>query len=155
MDLARPATWDDVAYVYKNMRQEDQDECWAGGLNPDLALSMSHEGSIVSYALISPDTKKPAALLGISPSNLGPRFGIIWMLGTDDIKKHRFTFLRNCKPFLGQLYEATEKECFYNYTYSKNSLHHDWLKWLGFSFLREVQLPPTNEPFYEFVRLKG
>jgi len=153
--LYRPSTQDDIAYVSQNMRKEDQDECWASGLSPDLALSTSNEGSEVSYALIAPDTRNPAAILGIAPSPFGPRFGVIWMLGTDDIRRHKFTFLRNCRPVLSALYEETNRECFYNYTYSRNTLHHAWLKWMGFVFLREAPMPATNEPFYEFVRLKG
>lgn len=154
MQLSRPATWDDVDYVIRNMREEDQAECVAGGYTPSKALSLSHEESIVSYTLLTPDGD-PAAILGVSKGSLGPKFGLIWMLGTDDIRKHKFTFLRNCKPFLETLYDDLGFECFYNYTYAENTLHHAWLKWLGFKFIRQIELPPLGQPFIEFVRLRG
>lgn len=155
MSFYRPTTWDDVDFVSKYMREEDKEECIAGGLLPHHALSLSYEGAIVAYTLLTPNTHIPGAVLGVGMSNLNPCMGVIWMLGTDAIKTHRFTFLRNCKPVLNELYEITGKDCFYNYTYSKNTLHHAWLKWLGFKFLREVSLPPDGNTFLEFVRLKG
>jgi hypothetical protein len=154
MSLHRLATWDDVYFVEDNMREEDKDECRAGGYTPFDAISLSYENSIVSYTLLTPEGV-PAAILGVSPSPLSPKFGLIWMLGTDDIRKHKFTFLRNCKPFLDTLYDELGMECLYNYTYAANSLHHSWIRWLGFTFLRQLDLPPTGQPFIEFVRLKG
>lgn len=155
MSLHRPATWDDVYFVADFMREEDQDECRASGHVPVEALSLSHEKAIVSYTLLTPHEGHPAAIIGVGESSLGPQFGSIWMLGTDAIRKHKFTFLRNCKPFLQELYAETGMECFYNYTYADNQLHHAWLRWLGFKFIREVALPPYGHSFIEFVRLKG
>ena len=154
MELYRPTTWDDVYHVVDNMREEDVDECRAGGLTAYSALSLSYESALVSYTLLTPE-HVPAAILGVQDSVLGPQFGSIWMLGTEDIAKHKVTFLKRCKPFLTELYDKTGKECFYNYTYSENKLHHAWLKWLGFKFIREVELPPYGFSFIEFVRLKG
>lgn len=155
MKLYRPTTWDDVYFVADFMREEDQDECRAGGLTPVSALSLSYEKAIVSYTLLTPSTYEPAAVLGVGESPLGPQFGTLWMLGTDAISKHKFTFLRNCRPFLNDLFESTGMDCFYNYTYSENTLHHAWLKWLGFKFLREVELPPYGFTFIEFARLRN
>jgi hypothetical protein len=154
MTFYRPSTWDDVYFIVDNMREGDQDECMAGGLTPIDALSLSYEKSIVSYTLHTPDGV-PAAMTGVTASPMGRHFGCIWMLGTDDISKHKIYALRRCKPFLSNLYDELEMECFYNYTYSQNMLHHNWLKWLGFTFLRTVALPPQGQDFFEFVRLKG
>jgi hypothetical protein len=53
------------------------------------------------------------------------------------------------------LFDVTGDDAFYNYTYSRNTVHHKWLKWSGFTFLRKVTLPPLNKEFYEFVILRG
>ena len=137
------------------MREEDQDECRAGGLTPFDALSLSFEESEKAYTLFEPDSLIPAAIVGVCPGKLGPGFGSVWMLGTDGIRKHRYAFLRRCKPFVEGLFNETGYEALYNYTYLENKLHHSWLKWLGFKFLREVELPPYQLPFYEFVRIRG
>lgn len=154
MQLYRPANWDDLYYVVDHMREGDQDECRAGGYTPYDALSLSYENAIVAYTLLTPD-HTPAAILGVGDSAYGPSFGSVWMLGTDDIKKHRVNFLRACRASLDKLYDEAGKDCLYNYTYSENKLHHAWLKWLGFKFLREVNIPPYGHSFIEFVRLKG
>lgn len=154
MTFYRPTTWDDVCFIADNMREGDQDECMALGYQPFDALSRSFEDSIVTYTLHTPDGV-PASLAGVAPSPLGPKFGAIWMLGTDDISKHKIYALRRCKPFIANLYDELGMECFHNYTFAANTLHHNWLKWLGFIFLRKVTLPPYDQEFFEFVRLKG
>jgi len=154
MQFYRPASRDDVDYVIQNMREEDQAECVASGYTPSEALSLSHENSIVSYTLLTPEGI-PAAIAGVSEGSYGPSFGLIWMLGTDDIRKHKIYALRRCKPFLQTLYDELGADAFYNYTYAENRLHHAWLRWLGFKFLRQIDMPPTGQPFIEFVRLRG
>lgn len=153
MSFARPSTWDDVCYVSDFMRPEDIEECEAGGLTHFDALGRSFDRAIVAYTLVTPHGD-PAAILGVSKSPY-QGMGVVWMLGTDAIKRHKIQFLRNSRPFLERLYEETGHEAYYNYTYAKNDLHHSWLRWLGFTFIREVSLPPYDQPFYEFVRLKG
>ncbi len=154
MKVYRPTNWDDVYFVSDNMREEDQDECRAGGLTPFDALSLSFDQSDASFTLISPDGI-PAAILGVSPGHYGDHMGCVWMLGTDDIRKHKVHFLKHCRDGLQDLFDTTGKEGFYNYSYADNALHHSWLRWLGFVFLRPVNLPPYDNRFYEFVRLKG
>jgi hypothetical protein len=154
MQTYRPTNWDDVYFVVDNMRDEDIEECMACGRTALDALSRSFEVSEVTYTLMSPDGH-PAAILGVTDGPLGEHFGIVWMLGTNDIKKHKMHFLRACKAGLDSLFAECGKEALYNYTYANNSLHHVWLRWLGFTFLRQVELPPYGHSFYEFVRLRG
>lgn len=154
MQTYRPATWDDVYFVSDNMREEDQDECRAGGLTSYDALSLSFDKCTQAYTLLTPVNSTPAAILGVSESPLSKRLGIIWMLGTDDIARHKIHFLRNCKKGLNDLFTEANKEGFYNYTYTENTLHHNWLQWLGFKFLRSLKLPPHDQLFLEFVKLK-
>lgn len=154
MQLHRNATLDDIAFVANYMRVEDVEECKAGGLTPFDALALSYKERLLAYTLLTPDTHSPAAILGVNESPISENLGIIWMLGTDAIRKHRFTFLRGCEQYVNLLFDVTGRDCFYNYTYHANALHHQWLKWLGFTFIRKVELPPYNETFYEFVKLK-
>jgi hypothetical protein len=145
---------DDIEHVATNMRKEDIEECEAGGLSPFGALAMSIENSIVAKVLVAPDTGKAGAILGVC-HGFSPSWGAIWLLGTDDIKRHRLTFCRQSRRTLPLLYEESGKEVFYNYTYVGNEVHHAWLRWLGFTFIRKVPLPPHGQHFYEFVKIKG
>ncbi|WP_316172971.1 hypothetical protein [Bradyrhizobium sp. SZCCHNRI2049] len=153
--LMRPPTLDDVEFIANHMRKADVEECAASGFTPLGALLQSIDLSIVCKCAIAPDTGQPGFVMGVCPSTLGPSWGAIWLLGTDDIKRHRVLFLRHSREVLASLYEETGKEVFYNYTFIENSVHHEWLRWLGFKFLRKVSLPPHGQQFIEFVKLKG
>jgi hypothetical protein len=144
---------DDVDYIANNMRDADVKECEAGGFTSFAALLHSINTSIICKTLITPDTREPGAILGVCPG-FSPSWGAIWLLGTDSIKQHRVPFLRRSRQALAELYEESGKEVFYNYTFVENTVHHSWLRWLGFTFLRKVPFHNGNE-FYEFVKLKG
>jgi hypothetical protein len=136
------------------MRKGDAEECAAGGFTPFGALAHSIETAIICKTLVTPGDQSPGAILGVCPGPI-PSWGAIWLLGTDAIKQHRVPFLRLSKQTLADLYEETGKEVFYNYTFIQNTVHHAWLRWLGFTFIRKVPLPPHGQQFYEFVKLKG
>lgn len=153
MKHVRPSTMEDCLFVAKNMREEDIAELKAStGLDPLSALLTGLTDSDVCLTMIEPSTGDPAGMLGVTPG-YAPMFGAIWLLGTPAIERNPITFLRHSKPVLQHLYEVTGYEAFYNYTHKPNELHHKWLRWLGFSFLREVQF--NDDSFYEFVRLRG
>ena len=152
MKYTRPFDWKDADYVAQNMRIEDVEECAASGFTPLRALTLSAESAISLRTLVDPEGNQ-AAVLGVSPSSF-PRFGAVWMLGTPSIEKYKMTFLRNSKLSLPILYEETGYDALYNYTYANNSVHHAWLRWLGFTFFRNAELPPYKREFYEFIRLR-
>lgn len=149
----RPATEDDVRFVASNMRQADIEEAGALGLSPLDAIMLSHLHALKSYSLISPKGET-IAITGVSPSPLGDVWGAIWLLGTNGIEKYPQTFLRNSIPALDLLYEETGRTVFHNFAHASNALHLKWLKWLGFKFIRTVNLPPYDNEFVEFVRLR-
>jgi len=144
MNYIRKTTVEDVVYVADNMRTEDVEECKANGFSPFDALWKGYNADGVCYTMVDPEGK-PAGLLGVS---LLATSGLIWLLGTPSIEQYGITFLRQCKPFLERLFEEANRDLLWNYTYKLNTLHHKWLKWLGFSFVREVG------DFYEFAKLK-
>ncbi len=152
-ELIRPATWDDVMFIAENMRQADIGECRAGNLSPLDALTHSMDASIIAQTVLAPDTLKPGCIMGVCGSDYGPSWGAIWLLGTDDIARHRVPFLRRSKKVLANLYEDTGREVFYNYTWVNNHVHHTWLRWLGFTFFPATQFQYGR--FYPFVKIKG
>lgn len=154
IDYARPATLSDLKLVAENMREEDIEEAGAFLLSPLDALTQGFHNSQVCYTLISPEGE-PGAILGVTPNEVYPSFGLIWMLGTPVIEKYPMTFLRNTKSAVGILFDQTGYDAFFNYTYASNTVHHKWLKWSGFTFLRKVTLPPLDKEFYEFITLRG
>lgn len=155
MKHLRPAQMEDVEYVAKHMRQADIDEVGALGFSPLDALEKSYVLSLINFTLLSPVDQCPIAVCGVGASPLHPEWGAVWLLGTDGIQDNRMTFLRHSKAALDLLFEASGRKLLYNYTHHKNALHHDWLRWLGFSFIRKVSLPPHGDNFIEFAKIRN
>lgn len=149
----RPSVAADVAFIADNMREEDIAEAKACGHTAYDALSLGLQVSHPCYTLMDHEGTA-IAMVGISPSPYS-NAGLIWMLGTPGIEKCRITFLKYSKPALNMMFEQCEYDFLFNYSYAENTVHHQWLKWLGFSFLRKVELPPVGADFYEFARLRS
>jgi hypothetical protein len=150
----RLPTWDDIAHVAANMRHNDMEEVRALGFSPLEGLQKSVDNAKLCYTLITPD-QEPCAILGVGNSPIDPSWGALWLLGTPAIEQFPKTFVRNSKIVLDDLFERSECTVLYNYCHNKNALHKRWLKWLNFTFLRTVQLPPYGEEFVEFVKLRN
>lgn len=110
------------------MRDEDVEECKAGGKEPLAALYQGFEAG-PTWTLWTP-SDEPAAILGVHDTD-SDGYGMIWLLGTHDIEEYPMTFLKHSKPVLDELFQGYN--CLYNYSYYKNEVHHKWLRWLGFT----------------------
>jgi len=146
----RPTAEYDAVHIANNMRQEDILEVAAFNRDPLSALLIGMEHSYVCMTLVSPEGE-PGAMLGVTPGEYD-MFGKIWLLGTPLIEQYGFRFLRHSRELLQEFYETTGHDAYYNYTHKDNHVHHKWLRWLGFKFLRRVTI--GNSGFLEFCRLK-
>ena len=133
------------------MRQADRKECEAlTGLPPQLVLPQ---------AITRPrvwtweEGGEPVAMGGVDASI--PDVGVIWMTSTDAIVKHRVKFLREtCKPMLDRLHE--DFPILTNMVDARNTLHHRWLRWLGFVFTQKIDKWGAHSvPFLEFARYQS
>lgn len=97
---------------------------------------------------------KPIAIFGVVDSHETiPRVGYVWMLGTNKIKDIRGQFLRKCKEQLIQQEEPYE--VLTNFVDKRNKVHIKWLRWMGFTIIREVEnYGAEKRTFYEFARIK-
>lgn len=152
-DYLRNATIADCWYLGPRLRKEDREECLAGGVSPIPSMIAGVTYGTCSYTAMDPIDGKPGAIMGVVPT-VNQKQGKVWLLGTEAIERNQILFLRGSKLILNKYLYGDHYELLYNYTYIHNVLHHEWLKWLGFSFLRKVELTPGNE-FYEFAKLKG
>ena len=148
----RPTVAADLPLVASAMRAEDVAEIAAG--SGDTPLQSLEEGLRVSsscWTFVPEDT--PAAIFGVAPHPLWPdRVCAGWLLGTDEIVKHRMVFLagsRACLEEAGRGYDLMA-----NFVDARNTVHIRWLKWCGFSFLaRHESYGVEGRPFLEFARL--
>ena len=141
----------DVQAIAPKLRQADLDEIEALGEDPEDALSKSYFGS-KPRCYTAEHKEVPMAMFGVVPFADNPKWGSIWLLGTDDVtNKAPISFLKWTKLFFPTLIEPYEMVC--NIVDKRNTVHIKWIKWLGFSFVREVTAGPHNKTFYEFARL--
>ncbi|WP_313196207.1 hypothetical protein [Shinella zoogloeoides] len=154
MLTARPSTPEDVAYLAPRLRHADVAEVLAAG-------GASIEESLMD-GLASPDgcftaideNGNPVLMFGTAPHPALSEVGCIWLLASDEIAKHRTDFLRNTRPFVERFHQ--KYPLLMNYTDCRNTVHHRWLRWCGFSFINIVKgLGPGDHPFYEVVKLRN
>ena len=145
----RVATEEDCIYLSKRLRQEDFQEIKAvSGFSPLLSLIIGLKASDVPLVICN-KKNKPVAMLGVVPQGL---FGAIWMVGTEDLKKISLSFIRNCKGVCDVLQK--NYQLLNNFVDARNTLHINWLKWMGFSFINKHQRYGIERRlFYEFVKI--
>ena len=78
--------------------------------------------------------------------------GAIFLLASNEIKRIRFSFLRESRKVVDFL--NTKYPILWNFVDCRNELHLRWLKWCGFKFLRKIKYGVSQKPFYEFIRIK-
>lgn len=152
MGFVQRATIEDVAYISKNLRQADRDECDAMlATPPELVLPQAVEAGRRVWTFHSNDGL-PVGVFGIDPTPIA-EVGIVWMVSTPKVNDHKREFLTESKPYVLALNE--EYPIITNMVDARNTLHHRWLKWLGFAFLRRIdKWGARSVPFYEFARMK-
>ena len=145
----RLATEVDCIYLSEHLRKEDIQEIKAvvGNLPLLLSLLIGHKLSAVPLVICDAESK-PVAMLGVVPNGL---IGFIWMVGTDDLKKISLSFLRNSKDVCDVL--KGKHQILHNYVDKRNKLHINWLKWMGFTIINEINYGIENRKFYEFVKI--
>ena len=136
---------EDIDYLAPRLRFEDKREILdSTGLNPYQALRECFTCSEISLTIV--DTKNiPVGIFGVSED------GAIWLLATPEIKRIRFSFLRESRKVVNLLNK--KYKILWNYVDCRNDLHLRWLKWCGFSFLRKINYGVNQKPFYEFIKI--
>ena len=135
----------DIDYLAPRLRQEDKREVLDGtGMTPYQALLAGYMQSEICLTII--DTEDvPVGMFGVGKE------GNIWLLATPEIKRIRFSFLRESRKVVKLLNK--KYRLLWNYVDCRNELHLRWLKWCGFTFLRKIKYGVNQKPFYEFVKL--
>lgn len=140
----------DVMLISPELREEDRAELTAAsGMTPYFALERSFEGT--------PDCRvgldehgRYLCIGGVVPWTGGR--GVIWLLATPAILDQRVTFLRHSKAWVERLQRQYPILC--NCVDERNTVHIEWLKWLGFTFInRHPEYGAERIPFLEFVRI--
>ena len=136
-----------VRYLAAHLRDADSAELFAasGKSNWKVLQQGLSASDIVKVGL---SDNIPFVIWGTVPTEVG---AAIWMVGTDGIVQHSREFQRRSKSLRDDLHAA--HPLLWNYADVRNTIHHRWLQWLDFKFIRKVNYGYENRPFYEFGRL--
>jgi hypothetical protein len=87
-------------------------------------------------------------MLGIAPQSLLADRAIIWLLGTEGIRKAGCRFARLCRPYIQlflEYYPVLE-----NWVDSRYTVAVRWLKWCGADMEPAKPFGPDGVPFHHF-----
>jgi len=143
-----PATFRDLKRVSQNLRQQDQEEINASGVDDPMPNFLAGLEAGFAYAVRLPNGDA-CAVGGIIPSS-DPEVGYPWLMGTDELTLHWREFCRRIPGVLDEVHKAWP--VLTNEVHEGNSVHRRWLKWAGFTILPE----PLKRPaiFYKFIRIQ-
>jgi hypothetical protein len=153
MIKVRSSIRQDIPWLAQTMRPEDRDEVYAGSKDtPHKALIKGFTYSTECFTVACPEGK-PLAMFGYvaAPQD---NVSYVWMLGSTELLKHRWSFLRQSREWVDYL--QSKAPILTNLVDRRNTVHIAWLKWLGFKFVRVLpEYGHLKLPFVEFVRTKS
>ncbi|MEM9725654.1 MAG: hypothetical protein AAF909_09345 [Pseudomonadota bacterium] len=148
----RPSRIQDPALLAPHLRPADRRELDAAGSTPLEALIDGLRLSREPYTAVAADGRL-IAMFGVAPlsAETALRVGAPWMLGSPLIEGAARPFLRASRVWRDRI--CAEFDLLTNIADARNIVHHRWLRWCGFTFLRRTPVGPTGRPFLEFARL--
>lgn len=124
----RKTDYEDILYLHTRLRKSDVQEIYASHHHdPYSALCLSYYRSLLCFTVVY--SGNPVAMFGVVPENYLGHKAVIWLLGTDDLTKHRIRFARHSKKFVGMFLDMYP--FIFNFVHDKNKESIDWLKRIG------------------------
>lgn len=129
MLLTRPATLDDARYVGDRLRAEDEAEALLFCETGTQAVVESVRASLLAECIVIDG--EPAAVVGISISDLVAGTGCPWLLTAAAVERHPIAFGRETKRLIKRgLALAPRLENVVDARYTRAI---KWIRWLGFT----------------------
>lgn len=144
----RRATHGDAVDLAQRLRTADLKEIHAAGQHsPEEALLDGLDSPDPTYVAVD-EAGVPHIIWGTSPSS-DHFVGFVWMMASDGIKDHWIQILRETRPWVDRI--RGHYRLLANAVHAENTTHIRWLKWAGFTFLREFEF--NGHRFFEFAKL--
>lgn len=148
MLTVRRATPEDAVDLAKRLREADLREIQAAGRNsPEESLLSGVDSPDPTYVAVDEDGV-PHIIWGTHPSD-DHFLGFVWMMASDSLEEHWVQVLRETRPWIDRI--RGHYRVLANAVHKDNSVHVRWLRWAGFTFLREFEF--NGQPFLEFAKL--
>lgn len=152
MPYATPTIPEHLRELAQTMREADRRELMdASGQTP---LGALEEGYVHSTKILTifDDADRVVGIFGVAPNPVDPLIGHPWMLASDLLEGIKKTFLKECRKYVDDLGQGFP--LLMNCCDKRNVVHIKWLRWLGFSFIKEhPEYGVGRVPFLEFVKI--
>ena len=142
----RQSCAEDPVLLAPYLRQADRNEVEAAsGATPLEALRQGYELSTDPRTVH--ENGYPIAMFGVSA--LGRGVGAPWLLGSGQVEVNWFTFVRRSRDEFAKLRAGWR--LLTNFIDERNTLHHRWIRWLGFEMVERVErYGKGGLPFWRF-----
>lgn len=138
------ATLDHIKQISPFIREADKKEVFASsGLEIEKALEQSI--SVDGYHYAGFIDEKLICIFGIG--RIG-NIGVPYLIGTDEIEKHKRVVAIHSKGFIDKY--KREFDYMVNFVDARNKLAIKWLEWLGFTIHEAQNFGFLNLPFHKF-----
>ena len=144
MITTEPATMVHAARI--NLRPGDAREIAALGLTMEEAMRTSLAGALWAEAYLVDE--EVAAIVGLSVGSLLGGVGVPWLLTGVPVDRHHKDFLRLTRAGVARM--RREFAVLTNIVHAEYVEAIRWLRWLGFSVVAPVPVPPHGAPFCRF-----
>ena len=91
---------------------------------------------------------RPICMFGVGLLSFGAGIGSPWLIGTDDIRRHKREFLKNSRKYVGEISQIWP--VLQNCVDVRNKESITWLKWLGFQLHDAIPYGVQKRDFYPF-----
>lgn len=142
--VTRPATADDIAFLAPRLREADVQEI--GVMNPGKTplQILERAESISDLCRVLECDGKPVCIFGTA---FHPTGGVIWMVGTDEVKRFAHDVLRHGRLFIREMRGLYPR--LFNLVDARHVESIKFLHWLGFQFQGEYMI--GDVPFIPFT----
>ena len=137
------ATLAHVTSVLDDIRPADPREWYAGtGLFFEEAIKHVFTGE--GYRKVALLDGLPLCFWGVDPG------GNVWLFATETAEKYDLKLARLLKPELGKLLDIEPR--LIALADARNTRHHVWLRWVGFTYREEFPVGPFGMDFKLFTK---
>lgn len=148
--IVTPAIGWDAHELDAKLRPEDRrelEDLSGGEALRSLLLGVATSSPALTFRDLNGDL---AGIVGVVP--VSPLHGVVWMAGTPLIEQRKAAFLRGSLDLMAHF--DRRFDTLFNVCDARNEVHHRWLHWLGFTFIRKIdQYGPRKVPVFEFARI--
>lgn len=133
------------------LRHDDHQEILAAsGCNPSDVLRRSALEGEVCRVAVAEDTGNIVTIWGLSYCDEDEQVGYPWMVGTDEMLRHRRDILRLGKEQTADFLKR--RPVLINMMDSRNVTHKRWLQWIGYVFTGQTTI--INDFMFEYFELR-